>query len=63
VDLAQLIKFLVVELIHPGLNPKFDMGVTFMVNYFLRPRQQRGALDDQLYESQDQIGSVFQMCS
>jgi hypothetical protein len=31
--LAQLVRFLVVELIHPGLNTKFDIDVTFTVNY------------------------------
>jgi hypothetical protein len=44
VGLAQLIKLLVVELIQPDLNPKFDMGVAFTANYFFserrRPRQQ-----------------------
>jgi hypothetical protein len=34
VGLAQLVRFLVVELIHTGLNPKFDMSVVFMTNYF-----------------------------
>jgi hypothetical protein len=33
VDLAQLVRFLVVELTHPGLNPRFDMGVAFTANY------------------------------
>jgi hypothetical protein len=33
VGLAQLIKLLVVELIQPYLNPRFDMGVAFTVNY------------------------------
>jgi hypothetical protein len=35
VGLAELIRFLVVvKLIYPGLNPKFDMCVVFMTNYF-----------------------------
>jgi hypothetical protein len=38
VGLIQLIKFLVVELTHTYLNSKFDMCVTFMVNYFFRER-------------------------
>jgi hypothetical protein len=50
VGLAQLVRFLVVELTHLGLNPRFNMGVTFMTNYSFsgrrRPRQQRGALGD-----------------
>jgi hypothetical protein len=33
VDLAQLIRFLMVELTHSILNPKFNMGVVFMANY------------------------------
>jgi hypothetical protein len=33
VDLAQLFRFIVVELIHAGSNPRFDMGVVFMANY------------------------------
>jgi hypothetical protein len=33
VGLAQLVRFLVVELIHPGSNPRFDMGVAFTANY------------------------------
>ncbi len=31
--LAQLVEFLVVELTHPGSNPRFDMGVIFTANY------------------------------
>jgi hypothetical protein len=57
----------VVELTHPGSNPRFDMSVTFTANYFFsvrrRPRRQRCALGDRLRESQDQVGLVFRMCS
>jgi hypothetical protein len=64
--LAQLIRFLVVELTHPDLNPRFKIDVTFITNYsFSRrrhPRRQRVTLGDRLYESQDQADSVFQMC-
>jgi hypothetical protein len=67
VDLAQLVRFLVVELTHPGLNPRFDMCDAFTANYSFgesrRPRRQRDALSDRLHESEDQAGSVFQMCS
>jgi hypothetical protein len=67
VDLAQLIKFLVVELTHLGLNTRFDMGVIFTANYFFsgrrHPRRQRDVLSDRLRESQDQVDSVFQRCS
>jgi hypothetical protein len=67
VGLAQLVRFLVVELTHPCLNPRFDMGVAFTANYSFsgrrRPRRQRDALDDRLRKSQDQAGSVFRRCS
>jgi hypothetical protein len=35
VDLAQLVRFLVVELTHSSLNPRFDVDVVFKSNYFL----------------------------
>jgi hypothetical protein len=35
VGLAQLVRFLVVELTHPGSNHKFDMCVAFTANYSL----------------------------
>ena len=67
VDLAQLVRFLVVKLTHPGLNPRFDMSVAFTANYSFsgrrRLRRQGDALGDRLRESQDQTGSVFQKCS
>jgi hypothetical protein len=34
VDLAQLVRFLVVELTYPGSNPTFDMSVVFTANFF-----------------------------
>jgi hypothetical protein len=37
--LAQLIRFLVVELTHLILNPRFDIVVVFMVNYFFSGRR------------------------
>jgi hypothetical protein len=53
VGLAQLVRFLVVELTHPGSNPRFDMHIVFMINYSFSGRQrscrQRGA--DRLRES------------
>jgi hypothetical protein len=33
VGLTQLVRFLVVELIHPGSNLRFDMHVAFTANY------------------------------
>jgi hypothetical protein len=33
VDLAQLVRFLVMELIYLSLNHSFDIGVIFMANY------------------------------
>jgi hypothetical protein len=63
VSLAQLVRFLVVELTHPGSNPRFDMGVAFITNYSFsgrrRPRRQRDTLGDRLRESQDQTDSVI----
>jgi hypothetical protein len=35
VDLVQLVRVLVVELTHTGLNFRFDMRIVFTVNYFL----------------------------
>jgi hypothetical protein len=35
VSLVQLVRFLVVELTHPDLNPRFDISIIFMTNYFL----------------------------
>jgi hypothetical protein len=56
-------RFLVVELIHLGSNLRFDMRVAFTTNYSFserrRPRRQRDALGDRLYESQNQAGSIF----
>jgi hypothetical protein len=34
VGLAQLVRFLVLELTHTILNSRFDMSVVFMANYF-----------------------------
>jgi hypothetical protein len=39
VGLAQLVRFLVVELIHPGSNHRFDMNVAFTANYFFSGRR------------------------
>jgi hypothetical protein len=50
VGLVQLVRFLVVELTHSVLNPRFDMSVVFMTNYFFSgrrcPHQQRDTLAD-----------------
>jgi hypothetical protein len=66
VDLAQLIRFLVVELTHPSLNPRFDIDVVFKANYSFsgsrRLHQQRDALSERLHESQDQADPVFHRC-
>jgi hypothetical protein len=35
VGLVQLVRFLVIELTHPGSNLTFDMSVAFTANYFL----------------------------
>jgi hypothetical protein len=64
VGLAQLVRFLVVELTRLGSNPRFDMSVVFTANYFLVGGDisvnKQDALGDRLRESQDQVGSVFQ---
>jgi hypothetical protein len=39
VGLAQLVRFLVVELTHSDLNFRFDMCVVFMANYFFSGRR------------------------
>jgi hypothetical protein len=66
-DLAQLVRFLVVELTHSCSNPIFDMCVVFTTNYSFsgrrRPRRERDVIGDRLRESPDQADSVFQMCS
>jgi hypothetical protein len=63
VGLAQLVRFLVVELNYTCSNPKFDMSVTFTANYsFSGIRhlcRQRCALGDRFHKSQDQADSVF----
>jgi hypothetical protein len=55
VDLAQLVRFLVMELVHSGSNPRFDIDAVFTTNYFFSGRrclhQQRDVLDDRLYKS------------
>jgi hypothetical protein len=61
-----VVRFLVVKLIHPGLNFRFDICVVFMINYSFsgrrRSRRRRDALGDRLRESQDQADLAFQMC-
>jgi hypothetical protein len=62
-----MFRFLVVKLTHPGSNSSFDIGVVFMTNYSFSGRRhlrrQRDTLGDRFCESQDQVDSVFQMCS
>jgi hypothetical protein len=64
VGLAQLVRFLVGELIHPDSNPRFDMCVTFIVNYSFserrRSRRQRDTLVNRLHESQDKSTQSFE---
>jgi hypothetical protein len=62
VGLAQLVRFLVMELTYSDLNLRFDMSVIFTTNYSFSGRRrvrQQGALSDRLRESQDQVSSVF----
>jgi hypothetical protein len=67
VGLGQLVRFLVVKLIHHNSNSRFDIGVAFTANYsFSRrrgPNRQRDALSNRLRESQNQVGSVFRRWS
>jgi hypothetical protein len=55
VDLAQLVRFLVVKVTYPASNPRFDIDVIFTANYSFsgrrRPYRQRVALGDRLRES------------
>jgi hypothetical protein len=64
---AQLVRFIVLELIQPDLNIRFNMCVIFMTNYSFSMkrclRRQRDAFGDRLCESQDQADSVFRICS
>jgi hypothetical protein len=39
VSLVQLIRFIAVELTHPGLNSRFDMSVAFTTNYSFSERR------------------------
>jgi hypothetical protein len=39
VDLAELVRFLVMKLTHLGLNSRFDMCVAFMINYSFSGRR------------------------
>jgi hypothetical protein len=63
VGLTQLVRFLVVELAHSGLNPKFDISVAFTTNYsfseWRRLHRQRCALGDQLHELKIKPGQSF----
>jgi hypothetical protein len=56
-SLAQLVRFLVVELTQSSSNFRFDMYVAFTANYSFNGRRhfrrQRGVLGDRLRESQD----------
>jgi hypothetical protein len=36
--MIMVVRFVVVELIHPGSNSKFDMCIAFMTNYSFRGR-------------------------
>jgi hypothetical protein len=60
-----VVRFLIVKLIHPGLNFRFDICVVFMINYSFsgrrRFRRRRDALGGRLRESQDQTDLVFRM--
>jgi hypothetical protein len=65
VGLAQLIRFLVVELTHSDSKSTFDICVIFMANYSFNGRRcfhrQQCALSDRFRKSQDQVGSVLML--
>jgi hypothetical protein len=54
VRLGEVIRFLVLKLIHQDSNHRFNIDVVFMTNYFVsvkqRPHRQRCVLDDRLRE-------------
>jgi hypothetical protein len=39
VGLAQMVRFLVVKLTHPGSNSRFDMSIVFTTNYSFSGRR------------------------
>jgi hypothetical protein len=57
----------VVEPIYLGSNPRFDVGVVYLWLIILSMVDDVSidseTLFDQLHESQDQVGPVFQICS
>jgi hypothetical protein len=57
----------VVKPTNPGLNPRFDVDVAYLRLIILSVLDDvlvdSETLFDRLHESQDQAGSVFQMCS
>jgi hypothetical protein len=64
-SLAQMVRFFVIELIYPDSNPRFDVCVIYLrliifseVNDILVDSE---AFFDRFHESQDQVGSVFQI--
>jgi hypothetical protein len=62
-----MIRFFVMELIHPSLNLRFDVSVTYLqliiFSVVTDVLVDSNALFNRLYETQDQTGSVFYMCS
>jgi hypothetical protein len=67
VGLVEIVRFLVVELIHPSSNLRFDMIVTYLrliiLSVICDVSIDSEVLFDRLCESQDQVNPVFQMCS
>jgi hypothetical protein len=65
--LAQMIRFFVVEPIHSGSNPRFDVGVVYVcliiVSVVDDVAIDNEMLFDQLCEFQDQTHFIFQRCS
>jgi hypothetical protein len=62
-----VVRLLVVKPTHTDLNPRFDVGVVYLQLIILSVLDNvpinSDVLFNQLCESQDQVGSIFQMCS
>jgi hypothetical protein len=62
-----MIRFLVMEPIHPSLNSRFDVSVTYLqliiFSVVADVLVDSNELFNRLYETQDQTDSVFYRCS
>jgi hypothetical protein len=62
--LGRMVRFLIVELIHSDSNPRFDVSVAYLrlIILLVVGDVDSETLFDRLHKSQDQAGSVFQIC-